>query len=193
MTTYNTLKLCRLIVYSKFHKICKFEHHVTRNDVIMMSLPKQWKQWENVDLRGTKKYISFKKFWWELSKNVTFIEFEPLCQKLWAFMSSFTITAHQIWSCHMTLATNFDNFYFCLTLYEILGKLPNSGEIGSRTKKLQGKKQNSVWKTPSPPSAYKVNLNDSGNCIIRKTIAALYLIWKVMSAKWSYSAWHKKC
>ena len=55
MTTYNTLKLCSLIVYSKFHKIYKFEHHVTRNDVIMMSLPKQWKQWENVDLRGTKK------------------------------------------------------------------------------------------------------------------------------------------
>ena len=32
----------------------------------------------------------------ELSKNVTFIEFEPLCQKLWAFMSSFTMTNHQI-------------------------------------------------------------------------------------------------
>ena len=28
------LKLGRLIVYSKFHKICKFENHVTRNDVI---------------------------------------------------------------------------------------------------------------------------------------------------------------
>ena len=24
----------------KFHKICEFENHVTRNDVIMMSLPK---------------------------------------------------------------------------------------------------------------------------------------------------------
>ena len=24
----------------KFHKICKFENHVTRNDVMMMSLPK---------------------------------------------------------------------------------------------------------------------------------------------------------
>ena len=29
-------------------------------------------------------------------KNVTFIEFEPLCQKLWAFMSSSTMTTHQI-------------------------------------------------------------------------------------------------
>ena len=28
------LKLGKLIAYSKFHKICKFENHVTRNDVI---------------------------------------------------------------------------------------------------------------------------------------------------------------
>ena len=34
------LKLCRLIVLLKFYKICKFENHVTRTDVIMMSLPK---------------------------------------------------------------------------------------------------------------------------------------------------------
>ena len=34
------LKLGKLIVHSKFHKIYKFENHVTRNDIIMMSLPK---------------------------------------------------------------------------------------------------------------------------------------------------------
>ena len=34
------LKLCKLIVYLKFYKICRFENHVTRNDAIMMSLPK---------------------------------------------------------------------------------------------------------------------------------------------------------
>ena len=34
------LKLVKLIVHSKFHKICKFENHVTRNDVIITSLPK---------------------------------------------------------------------------------------------------------------------------------------------------------
>ena len=64
------LKLGKLIVHSKFHKICKFENHVTRNDVIMTSLPKQWK---NADLRETKQI------------------FEPLCQKLWVFMSNFGI------------------------------------------------------------------------------------------------------
>ena len=45
------------IVHSKFHKICKFENHVTRNDVIM-SLPKTiQEQWENTDLRGTRQNI----------------------------------------------------------------------------------------------------------------------------------------
>ena len=34
------MKLGNLIVHSKFHKICKFDNHVTRNDVIMTSLPK---------------------------------------------------------------------------------------------------------------------------------------------------------
>ena len=34
------LKLGKLIVHAKFHKICKFENHVTRNEVIMTSLPK---------------------------------------------------------------------------------------------------------------------------------------------------------
>ena len=34
------LKLGKLIAHSKFHKIWKFENHVTRNDIIMTSLPK---------------------------------------------------------------------------------------------------------------------------------------------------------
>ena len=37
----------------------KFENHVTRNDVIMMSLPKTIKkQWVNADLGGTKQNIN---------------------------------------------------------------------------------------------------------------------------------------
>ena len=38
------------IAFGKFYKICKFENNVTRNDVIMMSVPKQWK---NADVLGT--------------------------------------------------------------------------------------------------------------------------------------------
>ena len=48
------LKLGKLIVHSKFHKICKFENHVTRNDVIMTLSPITM---ENVDLRETKQII----------------------------------------------------------------------------------------------------------------------------------------
>ena len=52
------LRLVKLIVYSKLHKICKFENHVTRNDAIMTSLPKTMeKQWGNADLRETKQII----------------------------------------------------------------------------------------------------------------------------------------
>ena len=63
-------------------------------------------------LRNQTKCVSFERIWWQLSKNLTFTEFKPFCQKLWAFMSSFTMTTHQIWSCHVTLAVNFENFYF---------------------------------------------------------------------------------
>ena len=48
------LKLGKLIFHSKFHKICKFENHVKRNDVIMTSLPKTMK---NADLCETKQII----------------------------------------------------------------------------------------------------------------------------------------
>ena len=44
------------------------------------------------------------------------IEFEPLCQKLWAFLPNFgffTMSVHQIWSFHMTQDANFGKFLFC--------------------------------------------------------------------------------
>ena len=72
-------------------------------------------------------------------------------------MSSFTITTHQIWSCHVTLATNFESFlpnsilYFRKS-YQIWGKL-------AQEEKLQAKNQNSGWRTPSRPlSAYRVKI-----------------------------------
>ena len=44
-----------------------------KNDIIMMSLPKQWKQWGNADLRGTKQNIyrskSFVESYSQLSLN----------------------------------------------------------------------------------------------------------------------------
>ena len=51
----------------------------------------------------------------------------------------------QIWSCHVTLATNFENFYFSPNSilnfrksYQVWGKL-------AQKQKVTGKKQNSGW------------------------------------------------
>ena len=60
------LKLGGLIVYSKFHKICKFENHVTRNEGITKNNGKCRPP------QNQTKYISFERIWWKLSKNVTY-------------------------------------------------------------------------------------------------------------------------
>ena len=112
------LKLSKLIVDSKFHKICKFENHVTRNDVIMMSLPKTMeKQWGNADLRETKQIIyqskgideSYPKMNFLLNLNY-YVKVVGILVKFWHY---FAIPAHQIWSYDMTQEANFKNFLFC--------------------------------------------------------------------------------
>ena len=55
---FTLLKLFRLIALDKVHQICKFEDHVTRNDVIMMSLPKTMK---NLDVRETSQIVHHSK------------------------------------------------------------------------------------------------------------------------------------
>ena len=71
----------------------------------------------------------------------------------------FTKTTHQIWSCHVTPASNSENFYFLPNSILNFRKSfqTNFGEIGSRTKKLQAKNKLGGWKRPPPPSAYRVN------------------------------------
>ena len=106
------LKLSKLIVQSMFHKICKFKNHVTRDDVIITSLPKTIeKQWRNADLSKPNKLCIIQKVLMRAIQKCNFIEFERLCQKLWAFLSKFgiffTMPAHQIWSCHVTQVEKF--------------------------------------------------------------------------------------
>ena len=78
------LKLTGLIAYIIFYKICKFESSTITNDVIMTSLPKQW---QNLDRRESKRIIHHSKGIDESYPKmyVLFIQFEPLCQKLWTF------------------------------------------------------------------------------------------------------------
>ena len=91
----------------------------------------QWrhykKQWQNSDLRETKQTIYHSECIDRASKRVLLIEFEPLCQKLWAFLSNFGSFYHahspNIRSCQMTQAANFENFLFCSNSKLILGKV----------------------------------------------------------------------
>ena len=71
----------------------------------------------------------------------------------------FTKTTHQIWSCHVTLASNSENFYFSPNSILNLGKVAKFRENLLKNKKVTGKKQNGGWKTPPPPSAYSIKQN----------------------------------
>ena len=54
------LKLTGLIANTMFYTICKFESLKITNDVIMTSLPKQWKIWRPP--RNQTTYISFERY-----------------------------------------------------------------------------------------------------------------------------------
>ena len=63
--------------------------------------------------------------------------------KVMGIYVKFTKITHQIWSCFVTLASNFENFYFFPTviLYHILGKVTKFGGNWLKNKKVTGKKQ----------------------------------------------------
>ena len=58
-----------------------------------------------------------------------------------------TKTTHQIWSCHMTLASNSENFYFSP---DSVLNFTKFGEISSRTKVTDNKQNGGVENTPPP-------------------------------------------
>ena len=107
------LKLGKLIVHSKFHKICKFENQATRNDTITKN---NGKTTGNADLRETKQIIYHSKGIDEIYRKTYFLlnlshyvkSYGHLCQ-IWHF---FLMPAHQIWSCHVTQEANFEKFLF---------------------------------------------------------------------------------
>ena len=72
----------------------------------------------------------------------------------------FTKTTHQIWSCHVILASNFENFYLSPNSvlnfkhsHQILGKLAQE-----QKQKSYRQKQTGGGKHPPPPSAYRNKL-----------------------------------
>ena len=71
----------------------------------------------------------------------------------------FTITTHQIWSCHVTLASNSENFYFSPNSISNFGKSYQIWGNWLKNKKVTFNKHIGGGKHPSPPppSAYRVN------------------------------------
>ena len=70
----------------------------------------------------------------------------------------FTKTTHQIWSCHVTLASNSEHFYFSPNSildfrksYQLWGKL-------AQEQKVTGKKQIRGGKHPLPPMLIGLNV-----------------------------------
>ena len=59
---------------------------------------------------------------------------------------NFTKTTHQMWSYHVTLASNFENFYF----------LPNSVSNFGKSYQFGAKTNWGMENIPLPPSAYMV-------------------------------------
>ena len=146
-------KLRKLTAHSKFHKICKFENHVTRNDVIMTSLPKTM---ENVDLHQTKQIIYHSKgtderypkmyFLFNLSHYVK--SYGHLCQ----ILAFFTMPALQIWPCHMTQEANFEKILFFPNSALILGKAAKFlVEKLSTSEVISQKPHRGGGKHPPPP------------------------------------------
>ena len=62
----------------------------------------------------------------------------------------FTKTNHQIWSCHVTLASNSENFYFSPNSVLNFMKVTKFGGNWLKNKKVTGKNKLGVENTPLP-------------------------------------------
>ena len=126
---------------------------MTRNDVIMTSLPKQWK---NADLRETKQIIyhskgideSYPKMYFLLNLSHYVKSYGYLCQ----ILAFFTMPTPHIWPCHATKEANFEkNLSFSNFAFNI-GKSYNiSGRKALFFRSYQLRTSWGVENTPPPP------------------------------------------
>ena len=87
---------------------------------------------------------------------------------LWTFMSSFTMNTHQIWSCHVTLAANFEKFYFSPnSMLNFRESCQIWGKLAQEQKSYRQKAKLGV-KTP-PPRAYRVKTDRKNDFILIMT------------------------
>ena len=97
------------------------------------------------------KYISSKGFMRAIQK-CNFYWIWATVSKVMTIYVKFTMTTHQIWSCHVTVPPNSENFYFSPnSILDFRKSNQIWGEISSRTKKLQARNNWRVENTPSSP------------------------------------------
>ena len=147
------LKLRMLIAHLKFDKICKLENHVTKNDVIMTSNQKQWK---NADLRKTKQIIyhskgideSYPKMYFLLNLSHYVKSYEHLCQ----ILAFFEMPTPQIWPCHVTQEANFKkNLFFPNFALNIRKSYKISSRKSSLLQKLSAENLSGGVENTHPP------------------------------------------
>ena len=85
----------------------------------------------------------------------------------------FTQTTHQIWSCQVTLASNFDNFYFSADSVLNLGKVTKFGVNWLNNKKVTGKNNFGVENTPPPPVL--IGLTHENSCCMPTTTKSIFI------------------
>ena len=75
--------------------------------------------------------------------------------KVMGIYVKFTITTHQIWSCHVTLASNSENFYFLSDSVLNFRQGTKFGRNWLNKKDVTGKNKLGVENTPPPPPVLK--------------------------------------
>ena len=83
--------------------------------------------------------------------------------KVMGIYVKFTMTTHQLWSCHVALPLNSEKFYFSPNSILNFRKSNQVTKLGGnwlQSKKVTGKKQIGGWKThPPPPPPVLVGLS----------------------------------
>ena len=95
-----------------------------------------------------------------------------LCQ----FVAFFTMLAPQIWPCHVTQEANFEENLFFLILHLILEKVTKFVAEKLSTSEVISQKPHGEWKTPPPPSAFRVKYQIVFNMLIKCQIVYNMLI-----------------
>ena len=138
------LKLGKLIVHWKLHKICKFEYHVTRNDVRMTSLPKQWNN--NGEMRASakpNKLHIIRKVLMRAIWKCTFYWIWATMSKVIGVLSNFGIFLRCLltkYECHVSQEANSEKFLSC----------PNSTFNIRKSHKISSRKALSYFRSYQP-------------------------------------------